>query len=498
MALQTLQNNADHLLSRYCGRHWRRTFTLIALLLAGLLVRLIRLNAALWYDEAFSAWLAKLPLQALVTATFGDVHPPAYYLLIKGLGGLLGYSEAVLRAPSVLAGVVLIAVVYRLGRVLRLSDTAVWISTGLTAFAPFQVYYSQEARFYALQMLAITLAALGLVERRWWLLAAGSLAALYLHNISALFVAALFLAGLAKATLKPLVITGAVVAVGYIPGALWALLQAQMIGQGFWVLPITSPGRLLDMLADLIFYIPGNPYIIVDAILSALGLLLVVLAWRKLPRLPAAFVAVSLGIVIIVSALWQPVLISRTMAPIAPFYYILLGASLCTRRRLLAWAPAMAVIIALILGGSAIGKIGRENVDWDMLGFYGKYQPGDSIYHSSVGSYIIWEYYFPEREQYLFRQDNKIDQALTTITKNAMGIKQATPQEMYCCCPRWWLVTYNTPVSSAEEIEAVRNLSARSAEVATFRKDIISESKLYLVEKTADMIGGCSVNRREQ
>ena len=452
----------------------------------------------LWYDEAFSAWLAQLPLQSLLRAALGDVHPPAYYLLLKTLGGLLGYSETILRAPSVLAGVALIAVIYRLGRRLGLSDTAVWISTSLTAFAPFQVYYSQEARFYALQMLAIALAALGLAERRWWLLAAGSLAALYLHNISALFVAALFLAGLSRDTLKQLIITGAVVAVGYIPGVLWALHQAKAVGRGFWVLPITSPGRILDTFSDLIFYMPRNPFIIVASILSGLGLLLIALSWRRWPRLPAVFVAVSLGLVVAVSLLWQPILLSRTMAPIAPFFYILLAVALCTQRRLLAWAPVTAVVIMLILGGSSLGKIGRQAVDWGELDFYGQYRPGDGIYHASVGSYIIWKYYLPNRPQYLFQQDNNLDQTLTTETKNAMGIQQVRPQEMECCWPRWWLVSYNTPVSSAGEIEMVHRLSVRSAEVATFRQDIISESKLYLIEKTADSgIGGCSVNRRE-
>jgi len=102
--------------------------TLPALLLAGLILRLWQINGAFWYDEAFSARLAQMPPENILTATFFDVHPPAYYLLLWFVGQWAGYSEWVLRLPSVAAGVLLIWLVYRLGLSLGLAPPVVLLA----------------------------------------------------------------------------------------------------------------------------------------------------------------------------------------------------------------------------------------------------------------------------------------------------------------------------------------------------------------------------------
>jgi len=452
-----------------------------ALLIAGLAIRLIRLDAALWYDEAFSALLAQRPLESLVRGALGDVHPPAYYLLLWGLGGILESSESILRAPSVMAGVILIGVVYRLGRALQLSRPAVWLAAGLVTFAPFQVYYSQEVRFYALQMLAVAMAALGLVERRWWLLACGSLAALYLHNISAFFVAALFVAGLLTRQYKPLAWSTAAVAIGYIPGALITLYQAQAVNSGYWILPLTF-GRVLDTFNDMIFYMPRNPFTITCCFLTSIAVLLVLLHAPRANRLLLIMTFLPVIFVAAVSLLWRPILISRIMAPVSPFFYLSLGAAaVVSWRRLLALAPHV-VLIAVILVGSASGRIGRQPLDLTELEFYGLYQPGDGIFHANVGSYLIWKYYLPDRPQYVLKQDNTLQTTLTAMTKEALGLHEANFEDVQALHQRWWFVSNYTPVSSKFEIDESDKIKQKGRLMATFRKDIIADSELFLVE----------------
>ena len=70
---------------------------------AGFILRLAGLRGMLWYDEAFSAWLAALPLNRLLEATLNDVHPPFYYVLLWGINRIWGNAEIVLRLPSVAA-----------------------------------------------------------------------------------------------------------------------------------------------------------------------------------------------------------------------------------------------------------------------------------------------------------------------------------------------------------------------------------------------------------
>jgi mannosyltransferase len=121
---------------------------LILLLAAGL--RFYRLDAqSFWNDEGNSARIAERPLWQIVEGAGGDIHPPGYYILLAGWRSLAGHSELALRALSALAGVLTAALCYAIGS--RLFDRRVGLLAALlVAIHPFQVYYAQEARMYAL------------------------------------------------------------------------------------------------------------------------------------------------------------------------------------------------------------------------------------------------------------------------------------------------------------------------------------------------------------
>src|SRR5579859_5372663 len=124
--------------------------TLILFLsLAGWL-RFYQLGAqSYWNDEGISLGLAGRDVPTVLSSAAADIHPPGYYLLLKVWHTLTGDSEFALRALSALSGLVLVALLYRLGRVYfdRLAAVA---ATFLGALNPFLVYYSQEARMYEL------------------------------------------------------------------------------------------------------------------------------------------------------------------------------------------------------------------------------------------------------------------------------------------------------------------------------------------------------------
>jgi mannosyltransferase len=125
-----------------------RTATLLVLLIA-FGVRFHHLGAqSLWNDEGNSLRLAQRSLGDLIDAAGRDIHPPGYYLLLKGWITLAGTSEFGLRALSALEGVLAVGATFALGR--RLFTRGAGILAGLlVALSPFAVYYSQEARMYA-------------------------------------------------------------------------------------------------------------------------------------------------------------------------------------------------------------------------------------------------------------------------------------------------------------------------------------------------------------
>lgn len=116
----------------------------------------------LWLDEAYSAWFSALPLEDLWTKVPNyETHPPLYYTVLKGWCQLFGTSEAGLRSLSVLSSVVAVLLLSASGRLLKSGrkGEAVSLLAGLLlAVNAGNIKYAQEARPYALETLAVTMA----------------------------------------------------------------------------------------------------------------------------------------------------------------------------------------------------------------------------------------------------------------------------------------------------------------------------------------------------
>jgi mannosyltransferase len=127
-------------------------------LLLSFALRFYRLDAqSLWADEGASIVQAGRSLSAIAFHTARDIHPPLYYYLLHFWVQFLGDGEIAVRSLSAILGVLLVGLIFLLGR--RLADPADnktgLVAAFVAALSPFQVYYSQEARMY------ILLAALG-------------------------------------------------------------------------------------------------------------------------------------------------------------------------------------------------------------------------------------------------------------------------------------------------------------------------------------------------
>jgi uncharacterized membrane protein len=166
----------------------RLRLALIMILLAGTALRLFHLGAgSLWYDETVSVFLAGSPITELLRHTAGDIHPPAYYLLLRIWLILAGYPtghadpqgqglELASALFSCWFGVTLIALAFWLAARLA-GRRAGLVAALLLAASPYNVWYSQEVRMYTLGAClavlatgAMYLAAGGQTprSRRWW------------------------------------------------------------------------------------------------------------------------------------------------------------------------------------------------------------------------------------------------------------------------------------------------------------------------------------------
>jgi uncharacterized membrane protein len=127
----------------------RRTarLILVAVILVGLGLRLA-VTRGIWLDEAISIHQARLSLHDLFrTLYFGDRQPPLHDLVLYFTIRAFGHSEFAVRLPSLIAGTLVIPVLYELGRELYDRRTGL-VAAAFAAVSPVLIWYSQEVRMY--------------------------------------------------------------------------------------------------------------------------------------------------------------------------------------------------------------------------------------------------------------------------------------------------------------------------------------------------------------
>ncbi|MCE5260081.1 MAG: glycosyltransferase family 39 protein [Chloroflexi bacterium] len=161
-------------LQAWLGRRWVQ-YVLLGLTAA--LPRIYRLGyRELIGDEAFSYLFAIKPLGQIIPTLLAteDTHSPLHYLLLHCWTKVFGVSEAAMRVPAVILGIILVLLVARLGEELGGRRVSL-IAGALTAVSESQVWLSQSVRnqyemalvFSMLSILCL-LRALRSGSWRWW------------------------------------------------------------------------------------------------------------------------------------------------------------------------------------------------------------------------------------------------------------------------------------------------------------------------------------------
>src|SRR4051794_13396562 len=227
----------------------------LGLTLAAAIVRFATLDAqSYWFDEALTV--------NLTHGSFGDMldgiraheaNPPLYYTLARFWSRLFGDGEVGLRSLSALAGTLTVPVAYAAGNSLVDRRTGLIVAT-LAAFSPALVWYSQEARAYALLVFFCALSLLFFAQARahgrpasfaaWALTSA---LALWTHYFAVFLLAPEAVLLLAQAERRRAAI--AAIAVVVAAGALVAplALDQRTNGGGGWIAGGNFVGRAVNV-----------------------------------------------------------------------------------------------------------------------------------------------------------------------------------------------------------------------------------------------------------
>lgn len=147
---------------------------LAVVLLLAFGLRAYQLDSPLWFDELYGYRLAWLGVDAIFKNSWADPHPPLYYLLqavLSGFGRI--HSTLAWRWLPLVCGVLYVAVVWRILTEVGVNGLTKFVIGLVVASAPALVFYSQEARPFALLQLMtalsvwLTLALVKNPEARW-------------------------------------------------------------------------------------------------------------------------------------------------------------------------------------------------------------------------------------------------------------------------------------------------------------------------------------------
>lgn len=180
---------------------------LAILIVVGAVIRLVVARQSIFADELSTYWIVATHglggVLSLLNGTYpgiqhAEITPPLFFVA-SWLTSQLGHAPELVRAPSLVAGTLTIPAVYLLG-VRTIGRPGALLAAAFTTLSPFMVYYSAEARSYAVMMLLATLSTLAMIRAvetrraRWWFAyALLSCAAFYTHYTSAFYLLAQFL-----------------------------------------------------------------------------------------------------------------------------------------------------------------------------------------------------------------------------------------------------------------------------------------------------------------
>lgn len=398
-----------------------------ALLALGALLRLVFLGTrSLWFDEASTLILARLPLSALPALLVrNETNPPLYYALMHAWLKLFADPRLALRLFSAFCGIAALAAFKPLAERL-LPPRARLLALFFAAFSSFWIHLAQDGRVYSLLLLVSVLwlrVVWDLSEkssaRRWTAYAALSALGLHLHYyfVFPLAADAAWLAWRFRRSPRDL---GAWAAAHLAAAALFApwlpSLAAQVhahvadrtVGD-----PLT-PAHLLDSFGTMFFDVTFLGLALPHWLNAAIGACVAALAAAGAAAPPGEkrerdFVLFSLlaPVVLIAAAeliVRRPITQARYFVPLSPLAYLLAARALTVPAR---WTSASrlaleAVAVAGVAGYFVSGHFVDPRLDALASAIRRGSPAGAPVVYVDMYDYLpMRAYYLPERRNLL-------------------------------------------------------------------------------------------------
>lgn len=428
-------------------------------------------SQSVWFDEAYSVYVAQQDWGRLIHLTIADVHPPLYYILLKSWMFIFGHGDLAWRSLSALCGALAAGVGLKLvARVF--GKRALWFAWPFVVLAPFFLRYAFEVRMYALGSL-ISIAATYILVRLmtdpparpklWWLAYVCLVAAgLYTqYFIGAVWIthflwclALTYRRGQFKAIFhQPWLRAMALAGIAFLPWLPIFLVQSGPTHGYSWQ-PAPDYRDLAGTASFVVSYLPEwqiGPWQTIFTF-GGLGLAIffIVKMLRKISgqeRQVATLLALmSLLPLILLYGLSLPprrsIFMERYMALSILAFYLLVGIAvgwlLARRARWYYWLAAMGLILILAQGVVNVVRAGNYNytrlIRPDMRGLAAylknEHADRDMIVVNEPQLWFELHTYWPETKIYFYNKDGEIGKLGGYLPLYHSPLQVRTPQDI--------------------------------------------------------------------
>jgi len=353
--------------SRAAGPLW----ALAGIVLLAAALRAWRLgHQSYWLDETFTAGIVRRDFGGMLHAVrHTESTPPLYYVLAWLWERVFGWHEAGLRSLSALFGLAAVPAAYAAARE-RFSQRAALVAAALFAVNPYFVWYSQEARAYALLVLLCTLSLLFFLRaerdgRDTWKWAVVSGLALLTHYFAALLVAPEAAWLLWRRRSRAVLLAAAAVAA--VAAALLPLAIAQRnSGHTLFIGDIPFGRRLVSLPKKLATGELGTPTPVLGPAIGALlaaGAILALVTARRAAGLLLGLAAANVALALVMKLAGLDYFFPRNLIEAFVPALLAIGAGLAAVRLGPAIGAALALAgIALVVQVSVNPRLQRD--DW--------------------------------------------------------------------------------------------------------------------------------------
>lgn len=425
---------------------------ILFILSAGVFLRLSGLTISpIWYDEAYTLYMTRLPITEVIRLQAMDFNPPLWEIILWPWLRLFGESELTLRLPAALLSIVALWLSWKLLQEFNLTPVQRFVAVIGLALLPMHFHTAQDGRVYAL-LSALYLAASWAAWRgKWFWLGLACAGLMWSHNSGVFYsLSALAFALVShKRQWKTVVLTGALAGVVYLPWVpnLFSSSQNWWLGVSRITLPYFEISMVQAFFARSI--LGGAQFLAMVAIMVSLlsACLISLESWvSQLGVWAAPFFGIARSI-FVKAPFIGPIIQRRDTAPkriravdpqdaILPHLMVFAGGpillmlAVSLNRNILFYRPLIPALSPLVIWFAAaltprrltlttwilpytwLLLIGLGLVGWspDTKGaglneitaqINYQWQPGDVIYHATGTTALPFDWYLPDKPQYV-------------------------------------------------------------------------------------------------